>query len=188
MLNWFSPQEYPPDPFVSVLVYMPGEAPLPQVHEGYMSDEGVWWSNGYFRTEDEIKGWAHMPQYEAPSPKLSLVMERTDFLAGMRSAHRRGFVEGFSTCYNQKEVFQMSGRLELEKLPQFQERELKNRMDAVFELIDEGKSPVVIHMESGKDFLVFGWEDYFERFGMLYTESEIEAIQAACRAYREGNS
>jgi len=185
MLNWFSPQEYPPDPFVSVLVYMPGEAPLPTVHEGYMSDEGVWWSNGDFRTEDEIKGWATMPQYEYPSPKLSLVMERTDFLNGMRSAHKRGFVEGYSACYEQKEVFQMSGRLELDKLPQFKESELKNRMEDVFQLIDEGKSPVVIHMESGKDFIVFGWDDYFERFGCIYTDEEIAAIREACRAYRE---
>lgn len=35
-------------------------------------------------------------------------------------------------------------------------------LNAVFQLIDEGKGPVVIHMESGNDFLVFGWEDYFE--------------------------
>lgn len=185
MLNWFSPQEFQPDPFVSVLVYMPGEAPLPEIHEGYRSDEGVWWSNGYFRTEDEIKGWAYMPKYEYPSPKLSLVMDRTDFLAGMRSAHKRGFVEGYSTCFEQKEVFQMSGRLDLKKLPQFKESELKNRLEDVFQLIDEGKSPVVIHMDSGKEFLVFGWDDYFERFGCLYTEAEIEAIQEACRAYKE---
>lgn len=43
-------------------------------------------------------------------------------------------------------------------------------LNAVFQLIDEGKSPVVIHMESGNDFLVFGWEDYFERFGIDYVE------------------
>ena len=79
----------------------------------------------------------------------------------------------------------MKGRLDLEKLPQFRESELKNRLDDVFQLIDEGKSPVVVHMDSGKDFLVFGWEDYFERFGCLYTEAEIKAIQEACRAYKE---
>lgn len=79
----------------------------------------------------------------------------------------------------------MKGRLDLEKLPQFRELELKNRLEDVFQLIDEGKSPVVIHMDSGKDFLVFDWEDYFERFGLLYTEEEIKAIQEAYRSYKE---
>ena len=79
----------------------------------------------------------------------------------------------------------MSDRLDCDRLPRFKESELKNRLEDVFQLIDEGKSPVIVHMDSGKDFLVFGWDDYFERFGCLYTEAEIESILEACRKYKE---
>ena len=79
----------------------------------------------------------------------------------------------------------MGGRMELGGLPYFCESELEKRLEDVFQLIDEEQSPVVVHMNNGKDFLIFSWEDFFERFGCLYTEAEIEAINAACRTYRE---
>lgn len=63
-LDWKSPVTTPPDPFVSVLVYMPGESPLPTVREGYRADTGVWWAGGYFRHPGEIVEWADMPQRE----------------------------------------------------------------------------------------------------------------------------
>lgn len=69
--------------------------------------------------------------------------------------------------------------------PHFYERELKSRLQDVFTLIDEGKGPVFIHMDNGKDFVIFSWEDYFERFGCLYSQEEIEAIYEACRRYKE---
>ena len=38
-MNWYALNERKPDPFVSVLVYMPSEDPLPTVHEGYMAED-----------------------------------------------------------------------------------------------------------------------------------------------------
>lgn len=75
----------------------------------------------------------------------------------------------------------MGGRLDFEKLPRFRESELKNRLDDVFQLIDEGKGPAIIQMENGKDFIVFSWADYMERFGFLYSQEEIDAIINGCK-------
>lgn len=75
----------------------------------------------------------------------------------------------------------MGGKLDLEKLPRFRESELKNRMEDVFQLIDEGKGPAIIQMENGKDFIVFSWADYMERFGFLYSQEEIDTIIKACK-------
>lgn len=60
-LDWKNPVTKPPQPFVSVLVYMPGEHPLPTVREGYMADTGEWWAGGAFRHPREIAEWADMP-------------------------------------------------------------------------------------------------------------------------------
>lgn len=60
-LEWKDPVTDPPEPFVSVLVYLPGDAPLPTVHEGYMADTGVWWAGHTFRLPQEIAEWADMP-------------------------------------------------------------------------------------------------------------------------------
>lgn len=62
-VEWHAYPKHKPTPFVSVLAYMPNEAPLPTVHEGYMSDTGVWWVYGYFRDDSEISHWADMPQF-----------------------------------------------------------------------------------------------------------------------------
>lgn len=61
--KWYAFPKHKPKPFVSVLVYMPDEAPLPTVHEGYMSDTGIWWVYGYFRADSEISHWSDMPQF-----------------------------------------------------------------------------------------------------------------------------
>lgn len=63
-LDWKNPVTTPPVPFVSVLVYMPGESPLPTVREGYMAETGIWWAGGFLRHPDEIAEWADMPQRE----------------------------------------------------------------------------------------------------------------------------
>lgn len=61
---WYSTKDVLPEEFVSVLVYMPGEEPLPTVHEGYMGPNNLWWSNGFDRTADEITHWAIMPKFK----------------------------------------------------------------------------------------------------------------------------
>lgn len=60
-LDWKDPVTTPPQPFVSVLVYMPGESPLPTVHEGFVSDTGVWCVGGYRLRPGEVVEWADMP-------------------------------------------------------------------------------------------------------------------------------
>lgn len=93
-MNWYALNERKPDPFVSVLVYMPSEDPLPIVHEGYMAEDNTWWSNGYFRTDAEISYWTEMPEFKAPDPRLPIMIERENFFAALRAEHRAGFEEG----------------------------------------------------------------------------------------------
>lgn len=35
---------------------------------------------------------------------------------------------------------------------------------------------------------MFSWEDFFNRFGWLYSKEEIAAIEAACAEYEENTS
>ena len=62
--GWISVEERLPKEFVSVLVYMPEERPLPTVHEGFLAREGVWYANHFDREPMEITHW--MPLPEAP--------------------------------------------------------------------------------------------------------------------------
>ena len=79
-------------------------------------------------------------------------------------------------------------RINLERIPHFNQSEFERRMDDVLQLVDEGQSPVVLHDSNGRRFLLFGWEDYFRRFGWLYSNEEIAAIEAACAEYEEYTS
>lgn len=42
MSNWISVKDRLPEPFISVLIYIPEDKPLPTVNEGFMSDDGTW--------------------------------------------------------------------------------------------------------------------------------------------------
>lgn len=42
MSKWISTSDRRPTPFVSVLAYVPDEAPLQTVHEGYMDPDRKW--------------------------------------------------------------------------------------------------------------------------------------------------
>ena len=79
-------------------------------------------------------------------------------------------------------------RINLESIPHFKQAELERRTDDVLQLIDEGQSPVVIHSNNGRRLLMFGWDDFFRRFGWLYSEEEKAAIDAACREYEESTN
>ena len=76
-------------------------------------------------------------------------------------------------------------KLNLDNIPHF---ELERRMDDVLQLVDEGQSPVMIHDEKDRRFLLFSWEDFFRRFGWLYSAEEKAAIEAACAEYEENTS
>ena len=60
--EWISVKERLPEPFVSVLVYMPEENPLPTVHEGFLAREGMWYANHFDREPLEITHWMPMPE------------------------------------------------------------------------------------------------------------------------------
>ena len=61
MPEWISVKERLPKPFLSVLVFMPGEEPMPTVHEGFVDGGGLWLSNHYLREPDEVTHWQPMP-------------------------------------------------------------------------------------------------------------------------------
>ena len=60
--RWISVKERLPKEFVSVLVYMPEERPLPTVHEGFLAREGVWYANHFDRDPMEITHWMPLPE------------------------------------------------------------------------------------------------------------------------------
>ena len=65
--EWISVDERLPEPFVSVLVYMPGEIPCQTVREGFINKRGEWYAGGFDRLPDEVVSWTKMP--EAPKMK-----------------------------------------------------------------------------------------------------------------------
>ena len=60
--EWIPVNDRLPEPFVSVLVYMPGEEPCPTVHEGFISNDGIWQSAMFRREPGEVTHWQPMPQ------------------------------------------------------------------------------------------------------------------------------
>ena len=59
-MHWYKTEENLPKPFESVLLYIPDEAPLPTVHEGYYAN-GDWYSYVCKYKLKEVKYWAEMP-------------------------------------------------------------------------------------------------------------------------------
>ena len=58
MSGWISVKDRLPEPWVSVLVYMPEEYPCQTVHQGYLSPVG--WV--YWKSPAEITHWMPMPE------------------------------------------------------------------------------------------------------------------------------
>ena len=59
--EWISVDDRLPEPYVSVLVYMPGEKPCPTVREGFISNDGIWQSAMFRREPGEVTHWKPMP-------------------------------------------------------------------------------------------------------------------------------
>lgn len=61
--GWIRTQDEQPGMFVSVLMYVPGDHPLPVVHEGYLTGDNIWVSvYGEPYTSDEVPLWKPMPE------------------------------------------------------------------------------------------------------------------------------
>ena len=60
--EWISVKDGLPEPFVPVLVQMPGEEPFPTVREGFISNDGIWQSAMFRREPGEVTNWKPMPQ------------------------------------------------------------------------------------------------------------------------------
>ena len=61
--GWIRTADEPPGMFVSVLMYVPGEHPLPVVHEGYLTGDNIWVSvYGEPYTIDQVPYWMPMPE------------------------------------------------------------------------------------------------------------------------------
>ena len=58
--EWISVDDMLPEPFVSVLVQMPGEEPFPTVREGFISNDGIWQSEMFRREPGEVTHWMPM--------------------------------------------------------------------------------------------------------------------------------
>lgn len=60
--RWIPVDERLPKPFVSVLVHMPIEEPMPTVREGFLSQAGEWYCGQYRRDTGIVTHWMPMPE------------------------------------------------------------------------------------------------------------------------------
>ena len=60
--QWISVNDRLPEPYVSVLVHMPGAKPCPTVRKGFISNDGIWQSEMFRREPGEVTHWQPMPQ------------------------------------------------------------------------------------------------------------------------------
>ena len=77
--------------------------------------------------------------------------------------------------------------LDYDALPSVTEDAFIKDPDAYLEKVSQGESPYLIISNSGSKLLLFDWEDYWRRFGMLYPDGERERIEAACRQAEKEN-
>ena len=59
--EWISVGERLPEPYVPVLIHMPGEKPFQPVREGFITGTGVWHSALFDRRPDEVTHWMPLP-------------------------------------------------------------------------------------------------------------------------------
>ena len=172
-MNWFSPKEFPPTPFVSVLVYTPIEDPMPTVHEGFIDEDKVWHIRGLRYAFEEVEKWAEMPLPPDQELVNTVVVNRHALVHKLQSIHKQGFVDGYVACREKLEGIETSGMFKIENLPIFTEEMLAENAEELFSTLDKTNRAAVVMTDSGKILLAFNWEDYMERFGALYSEEDL---------------
>ena len=60
--QWISVKDRLPEPYVPVLVQMPGEKPFQTVREGFLTGTGIWHSALFDRRPDEVTHWMPLPE------------------------------------------------------------------------------------------------------------------------------
>ena len=63
--------------------------------------------------------------------------------------------------------------------------ELQENPEAAMKLAAECDGPLIIRESDGPDMVLFGWKQYWKRYGSLYEKVEKERIEKLCRAYKE---
>ena len=71
--------------------------------------------------------------------------------------------------------------LDYSTLPSGTEDEFVKDPETYFARVHQGESPLWIINNDGRKYLLFDWEDYWKRFGMLYPDGEKERVEEACR-------
>ena len=59
--KWIPVTERLPDAFKHVLVNIPGMTPHPTVQEAFLGENGMWYSNGFRYSAEEITHWMPLP-------------------------------------------------------------------------------------------------------------------------------
>lgn len=63
-MKWYDPARKKPKRFAPLLLYLPDDAPMQTVYEGYWSGDDVWCVNGGLRiSQADVVRWADMPEY-----------------------------------------------------------------------------------------------------------------------------
>lgn len=60
--KWIPATERLPETFKHVLVNIPGMTPHPTVQEAFLEKNGMWYSNGFRYSAEEITHWMPLPQ------------------------------------------------------------------------------------------------------------------------------
>lgn len=69
-------------------------------------------------------------------------------------------------------------KLDFDSLYSVSREVFQRDFEAILNKVEKGVSPILITDKGLPDLLLFGWEDYWQRFGSLHEPGEREAIEA----------
>ncbi len=69
-------------------------------------------------------------------------------------------------------------KLDFDSLYTVSREDFQRDFDAILEKVEKGEGPILIMDQGLPDQLLFGWEDYWQRFGSLYEPGDREKIEA----------